>query len=118
MISEQTCYRKVAARDTNGISKVSLAAVLPGQAGVEKKSPVRLAYGAVGATVLRARALERAVEASLRSPEPALKREELEVLLDQDIFPIDDFRSTAFYRRQAAVNLTMNVLEKYCQLSF
>jgi xanthine dehydrogenase FAD-binding subunit len=114
--AEQSRYLKVADRSTNGISKVSLAAILPDRKNRGANGRVRLAYGAVGATVLRARALEQVLENRLRDDSPAVSGEEIRRLLQKEIFPIDDFRSTALYRRQTAVNLTLYALEQCCCL--
>lgn len=83
-------FRKVGMRAAQAISKVMLAAV---------RAPApRLALGSVGPTVLR---LPR-TEAALGSGEPldtALN------LLEGEIAPIDDLRSSADYRREVAANL-------------
>jgi len=90
----QSCYLKTAAKHTNGISKVSLAAVLPSHERRGKQYPVRLAYGAVGATILRARALERLLQ-DRTGAEPAIAASQVRQLLADVLTPIDDIRSTA-----------------------
>jgi CO/xanthine dehydrogenase FAD-binding subunit len=83
-------FRKVGTRAAQAISKVVMAAV---------RSPApRVALGSVAATVIR---LPR-TEAALRSPGGI---EEAARVLEAEIQPIDDLRSTADYRRRVASNL-------------
>lgn len=95
-------YRKVSSRVSNAISKISIAAslLLDGTSIVD----IRLAYGAVGPTVIR-----------LHEVESFLTGQELDEVCDSfdewayrirdGVQPIDDLRSTALYRREVAVNL-------------
>jgi xanthine dehydrogenase small subunit len=83
-------FRKVGTRAANAISKVVLA-------GVRDARP-RIALGSVGPTVLRLPRTEAAL-AGGASPDEAA------ALLDAEIAPIDDLRSTADYRRRVAANL-------------
>jgi CO/xanthine dehydrogenase FAD-binding subunit len=83
-------FRKVGTRAAQAISKVVMA-------GVRAPFP-RLALGSVGPTVLRARRTE-ATLAGGGSIEDAVR------ILEDEITPIDDLRSTAEYRRQVAGNL-------------
>jgi xanthine dehydrogenase small subunit len=83
-------FRKVGTRAAQSISKVVIA-------GVRTDAP-RLAFGSVAPTVVRARRAEAAL-AGGASIEVAAR------LLQDDISPIDDIRSTAAYRRTVAANV-------------
>jgi xanthine dehydrogenase small subunit len=83
-------FRKVGTRAAQSISKVVLA-------GVRADHP-RLALGSVAPTVVRAPLTEDALAAG--APLDEAKR-----LLQEEISPIDDIRSTAAYRRRVAANL-------------
>ena len=83
-------FRKVGTRAAQAISKVVMAAV---------RAPApRIALGSVGPTVVR---LPR-VEAALAGGVPI---EDAVRVLESEIAPIDDVRSTAEYRRTVAGNL-------------
>jgi len=84
-------FRKVGTRAAQAISKVVVAAV-------RSETGPRIAFGSVSATVVRVPKTEHAL-ASGASIEDALR------VLDAEITPIDDVRSTAEYRRQVARNL-------------
>jgi xanthine dehydrogenase small subunit len=83
-------FRKVGTRAAQSISKVVMA-------GVRAKRP-RIALGSVAPTVVRVPRTEQAL-ASGASIEDAA------AILQQEISPIDDIRSTAAYRRRVAANL-------------
>jgi CO/xanthine dehydrogenase FAD-binding subunit len=83
-------FRKVGTRAAQAISKVVFA-------GVRGAAP-RIAFGSVGPVVIRARATERAL-AEGAALEEAVR------ILETEIAPIDDLRSTAMYRRRVAGNL-------------
>ncbi len=83
-------FRKVGTRSALAISKVVMA-------GVRSAAP-RIAFGSVAATVIRARETERAL-ASGADIDDAIQ------ILEREISPIDDVRSTAAYRRLVAGNL-------------
>jgi xanthine dehydrogenase small subunit len=83
-------FRKVGTRAALAISKIVMAGV---------KGPVpRIAFGSVAPTVVRARATERALAAGTHI-------EDVVRILEKEIAPIDDLRSSAAYRRQVAGNL-------------
>jgi xanthine dehydrogenase small subunit len=90
-------FRKVGTRAAQAISKVVIAARLEPPKG-SGPAVVRVAFGSVAPTVVRAVRTEAALAAGA-SLEDAL------VLLAQEIAPIDDVRSTAIYRRRVAANL-------------
>ena len=83
-------FRKVGTRAAQSISKVVMA-------GVRARRP-RIALGSVAPTVVR---LPRTEEALASGASIA----EAQAMLQQEISPIDDIRSTASYRRRVAANL-------------
>jgi CO/xanthine dehydrogenase FAD-binding subunit len=94
-------YRKIGTRAAQAISKVVFAGIASlDESGLYRD--VRLAFGSMGPTPLRAGAAERFVIAA--HPEADLGRRAAE-LLPQDLCPIDDLRSTADYRMRVARNL-------------
>lgn len=88
-------FRKVGTRAAQAISKVVMAAVRGHPPGGH---PPRIALGSVAATVVRLPRTEAAL-ASGASIDDAVR------VLDDEIHPIDDVRSTAEYRRTVAGNL-------------
>lgn len=94
-------FRKVGTRAAQAISKVVFAGVakLDDQGRYED---MRLAFGSMAATTLRARAAEQL--AIGQAPSLALG-EQIGEALFEDLSPIDDVRSTAEYRRMAARNI-------------
>ncbi|MDV5169228.1 FAD binding domain-containing protein [Photobacterium rosenbergii] len=109
-------YHKVGTRAANALSKLSVA----GLARIKrypKKVPVlddwRVAFGAVGPTVVRSRELESLVIG--QSLETLAKPGFVAQVVDcyrEIIRPIDDQRSTAAYRQQASLNLLTRWLEQ------
>ena len=83
-------FRKVGTRAAQAISKIVMA-------GVRDAAP-RIALGSVAATTVRLRRTEAALAAGASIDEAAR-------VLDAEITPIDDVRSTAAYRRAVALNL-------------
>jgi CO/xanthine dehydrogenase FAD-binding subunit len=83
-------FRKVGTRAAQAISKVVMGAV--------RGSSPRVALGSVAATVVRLPQTESAI-ASGASMDAAVR------VLESEIQPIDDVRSTADYRRRVAGNL-------------
>ena len=90
-IEGQQWFRKVGTRAAQAISKVVMAAV-------RTRGAPRIALGSVAATVVR---LPR-TEATLGS---GAGIDEAVRVLEHEIQPIDDMRSTAAYRRAVAANL-------------
>lgn len=99
-------YRKVGTRKAQAISKVCFAATAHVEAG--KIADVRLAFGSVAPTVVRAVETERFLRGQNASA--TIARTASEKLL-QEIAPIDDLRSTAHYRRRVAQHLLMEFIE-------
>ena len=83
-------FRKVGTRLAQAISKIVIAAV--------RGARPRIALGSVGPTVMRAPRTEEALAAGASI-------EEARAVLETEIKPIDDIRSTAAYRRHVAGNL-------------
>jgi CO/xanthine dehydrogenase FAD-binding subunit len=93
-------YRKVGARRAQAISKVCFAARARMDDG--HLTEVRLAFGSVAPTVIRAEKTEEALRGHALD-ESVLDR--ARAALRAELSPIDDIRSTARYRSQVAVNL-------------
>lgn len=85
-------FRKVGTRMAQSISKVVFAGRY--RRGLE----ARLAFGAVGPTPMRC----LRAEAALLAERPI---DEIVALVEQEVTPIDDVRSTADYRRRVAGNV-------------
>jgi CO/xanthine dehydrogenase FAD-binding subunit len=94
--TERQHFRKVGTRAAQAISKVMIAAV-----------GNRIAFGSVAATVVRARTVESYLYDGGRDANEAR-----ELLLEHDVRPIDDVRSTADYRRRVAGNLLVEYLAR------
>ena len=93
-------YRKVGARRAQAISKVCFAA--RGRVEENRIADLRLAFGSVAPTVIRATRTEAALTGA------ALDRAVLDSALrtlQSELTPIDDIRSTQSYRRRVAGNL-------------
>lgn len=86
-------FRKVGTRAAQAISKIVMAGVRD-----RERDVVRIAVGSVAPTVVRAVRTEGALAIGASIDEAAL-------VLDGEISPIDDIRSTAVYRRRVAANL-------------
>lgn len=97
-------FAKVGVRSAMVISTVS-ACVMVGEGG-----DVRVALGAVGPTVLRARAAEEMINSADDKSEAALA--EFARLVSEEVRPITDHRSTERYRRHAAGVLSRRLLER------
>lgn len=99
-------YRKVGTRGAQAISKICFAAAvrLKPEGVIED---VRIAFGSVAPTVVRARAAESVLRGS--RPDGRLLAAAREALAT-DIKPIDDIRSTASYRLKVAGNLLQEFL--------
>jgi CO/xanthine dehydrogenase FAD-binding subunit len=94
-------YRKVGTRRAQAISKICFAAAIRLKPdGVIED--VRIAFGSVAPTVVRARAAEDVLRGS--RPDGATLAAAREALAT-DVVPIDDIRSTASYRLTVAGNL-------------
>jgi xanthine dehydrogenase small subunit len=97
-------FRKVGTRRAQAISKVVVAAAWRGP-GVWRD--VRIAIGSVAPTPIRVTAAEAALEGRPRTPDTVEAAVEA---LGNAIQPIDDVRSTAAYRREAARRVVRRLL--------
>jgi CO/xanthine dehydrogenase FAD-binding subunit len=100
-------YKKVGARKADAISKLSFVGLANCEAGFIKD--IRLAFGAVGPTVVRSKEAETIlIGESIGNPECLY--EKVEAIYNQCIRPIDDQRSTATYRKTVALRLIKDFL--------
>ena len=97
-------YRKVGTRRAQAISKVCMAAA------IRDDGHVRLAFGSLAPTVVRAPTVERAVSRALVDS-AEIDAAAVAELVRSDVTPIDDIRSTAEYRMAVTVNLVRDWLE-------
>lgn len=89
-------FRKVGTRQAQAISKIVIA-------GVRSGSP-RVAFGSIAPTVIRVPKTEAALAKS--------GIEDAVMVLDKEIAPIDDIRSTAEYRKRVSINLLRRFWEE------
>ncbi len=99
-------YRKVGTRKAQAISKICFAGVARMENG--RASNVRIALGSVAPMPLRCVKTEEFLTLTGALTPAAVKR--AQEILSGEIAPIDDFRSTAKYRRRVAQNLLMEFL--------
>lgn len=99
-------YRKVGTRAAQAISKVCFAGALRMENG--RVGNIRIALGSVAPTVVRCVKTEEFLRTTGMLT-PAAVRAAQEIL-SREIAPIDDFRSTAKYRRRVAHNLLAEFL--------
>ena len=97
-------FRKVGTRRAQAISKVVVAAAWR---GVDAWRDVRIALGSVAPTPIRVPAAEAALEGR---PRDLASIEAAVAALGSAINPIDDVRSTAAYRREAARRVVRRLL--------
>lgn len=98
-------FRKVGQRKANAISKCSFYGVLKKEKG--RVIDLRIAFGAVGTTVIRDRQQE--IELLQTSPQDI---DAWIASYDRLLRPIDDLRSTSVYRRRVCLNLLRDFLER------
>jgi CO/xanthine dehydrogenase FAD-binding subunit len=93
-------YRKVGARRAQAIAKLCFAGVANRRDG--RAVDIRLAFGSVAPTVVRAARAAAALEGVVLSADAV---DAAVQALGLDLAPIDDIRSTARYRQRVAANL-------------
>ncbi len=98
-------YRKVGTRKAQAISKVCLAAL--GKLEDNQISDIKISFGSVAPIVLRCVQTEDALRGEKLTTD-AIKL--ASAMLEKEISPIDDIRSTADYRLQVAKNLLTDFL--------
>lgn len=105
-------YRKVGTRKANALSKLSVCG-LASLSGA-RIHDARIAFGAVGPTVIRSRDTEQLfLGEHARGLAP--KNQQIRAAYEKLIQPIDDQRSTAAYRKHTSLNLLdafINQLDK------
>ncbi|MBL7161036.1 MAG: xanthine dehydrogenase family protein subunit M [Anaerolineales bacterium] len=101
-------FQKLGVRNGMAIAVVSVAAAIVLDAS-GKVSDTRLALGSVASTVVRSPKAESALIGHEPTPEVVSRAAEA---CAEDISPISDVRSTAEYRRHAAIVLARRVLEQ------
>ena len=106
-------FLKLGSRKSLAISKISLAVTAKITNG-KVISDIKIAAGAAGPTVIRCRKTEEFLTSSQEEKRtPPLTPKIIAAareLISSEILPIDDFRSTARYRRQAAAGLLEEIL--------
>ncbi|MDD4080648.1 MAG: FAD binding domain-containing protein [Eubacteriales bacterium] len=95
-------YRKVGMRRANSLSKLSFYALSDCAGG--RLQDIRIAFGAVAPTVVRSREAEMKILSGL----PV---EEIILMYNGLIKPIDDARSSSRYRREACIRLLKQYLQ-------
>ena len=103
-------FYKFGTRPALDISAISIG--IGGLRSGSTLSQVRLAYGAVAATPMRARAAEAALEGH---PLDAGRIAIVATLARDEIHPIDDVRASAWYRRELVFNRTRGMLQDVAQ---
>ncbi len=101
-----SAFMKIA-RTAFDLAKISAAAMICVEDGVIKEAKV--AVGSAAPTPVRARSAEEALVGKAPTPETFL---EAGKAARNDISPIDDVRSTAWYRRRVIAPLLHDVLQK------
>lgn len=99
-------FRKVGTRRAQAISKVVMALAWE-DFGSTGWSNVRVALGSVAAVPIRARATELVLEGSRPTPEVV---DRAAATLAGELWPIDDVRSTAVYRRTVSARILHRLL--------
>jgi CO/xanthine dehydrogenase FAD-binding subunit len=105
---EKVVYKKVSPRKANALSKVSFVALANMEKDVYKD--IRIAFGSVAPTVIRSLDIEE--EIITMSSEGNLDYGQVIRDYTTLIKPIDDQRSTAFYRKEVCKRLLVEFLEK------
>lgn len=103
--------RKVGARQSQAIAKVSIAALgrMTRGASGEQIEDIRIAFGSVGPVPLRLDTIEHALRGKNSTVVPA---DDIRRQVMAEIDPIADIRSTAEYRAHVTGNLVIEFLEQ------
>lgn len=101
-------YQKVGAREAEAISKLSFAGLY--QIKEDIITDFRVAFGSVGATVVRAKDLEQKVNGLNKKELTDCYIEDVVKDYENILHPIDDQRSTAIYRKKVCLNLLRDFL--------
>jgi len=100
-------YRRIAARKAHACAKASIA--FHAKQENEKLSDVRIAFGAVGATVISSKKTAALMEGKKLSPQLI---DEIVQTAANEVTPIDDLRSTKDYRQAMIAQLLKQELHK------
>lgn len=103
-VPEHQAFAKIGVRQAMVIASVNCCVVR------EDDGTTRVALGAVGPTVVRARAAEQLASSQHRPSTATL--EEFQRLVSEEVTPITDHRATERYRRHAAGVLARRTLER------
>lgn len=109
---EVSRFYRVAARRAQAVSKISVC--IRGRVSHGGVQWIRIALGSVAPTVIRARGTETLLSGEVIN---ASLIDKARRSLADEIAPIDDVRSTADYRKYAAVGLLMRYLREATSLS-
>lgn len=101
-------FRKVGTRQAQAISKVVMALFARGDAA-QRIEAMRIAYGSVAPTVMRAPQTENLLMGQILS-EDLIKHAQQQVM--NEVHPISDVRSTADYRRLVSGNILYRALQE------
>lgn len=104
-------FRKVGSRQGQSVSKLSLA--VHAKLDKDQLAEIRLALGAVGPVPIRAKNTEDLLRGSNLKNLPL---KEARNLLENEISPLDDERSTAHYRRIVTGNILVQMLGELSRL--
>ncbi|MBA3065988.1 FAD binding domain-containing protein [bacterium] len=105
--NNRTFFEKIGPRKALAISKVSVAVSLVISGGIILEAGI--AFGAVGPTVVRASVTEQFLKGKKPSGNIIIRAASI---ARGEICPIDDFRSTAKYRRECAAVIISRILKK------
>ena len=97
-------YRKFGPRKALALSKVSFCGIR-----LTDSNEIRLAYGAVSPTVIRAYKAEELYKKG--------QKDKISKLINKLVQPINDQRSTAEYRRYLCVEMAREFLNELCKTS-
>ena len=103
-------FYKFGTRPALDISAISIG--IGGVRQGQTLTDVRLAYGAVAATPMRATAAEAALEGQVLN---AASIEAAAAAARDEVRPIDDVRASAWYRRELVHNMTLRMLQDESQ---
>jgi CO/xanthine dehydrogenase FAD-binding subunit len=106
---DHVVYKKVSARKSTALSKVSFVAMA--KLKDSRLEDVRIAFGSVAPTIVRSRDVEEAI--IYNSSNGSLDITEIISYYTNLIKPIDDQRSTAFYRRKVCKRLLVDFLDHH-----
>jgi xanthine dehydrogenase FAD-binding subunit len=104
---EKVIYKKISPRKSNALSKVSFVALANMKNGAYKD--IRIAFGSVGPTVIRSLDIEEEIAAMNNQDNLDCSQ----IIKDYAtlIKPIDDQRSTAFYRKEVCKRLLADFID-------